>query len=86
MNHETNYKGLFWILMKYDQTNLRVNKCWSETYLTKLMKLVIPIFFFAIQQKVVTFTRNLCFFIKQKVKGNYVDVFKLLKYRENTAG
>ena len=70
MNHETNYKGLFWILMKNDHTNLRVNKCWGKTYLTKLMKLVIPIFFFC----------------KQKVKRNCVDVFKLLKYWENTEG
>ena len=36
MNHETNYKDLFWILMKHDHTNLRVKKCWGETYLTKL--------------------------------------------------
>ena len=45
MNHETVYKGLFWIFMKHDHTNLGVNKCWGEIYLTKLIKLVIPIFF-----------------------------------------
>ena len=70
MNHETNYKDLFWIIIKNDHTNLIVNKCWGETYLTKSMKLVIPIFFFC----------------KQKVKGNCVDVLKLLKYWENTEG
>ena len=31
--------------MRHDHTNLRVNKSWGETYLTKLMKLVIPTFF-----------------------------------------
>ena len=70
MNHETNYKGLFSMLMKNDHTNLRVNKYWGETHLTKLMQLVIPIFFFC----------------KKKVKGNWVDVFNLLKYWENTEG
>ena len=34
VNHETVNKGLIWILMKHDHTNLRVNKYWGETYLT----------------------------------------------------
>ena len=33
------------MLMKHDHTNLGVNKCWGEKYLTRLMKLVITIFF-----------------------------------------
>ena len=47
MNHEAVYKGLFYILVKHlnDHTNLGVNKCWDKIYLTKLIKLVIPIFF-----------------------------------------
>ena len=49
VNHETFNKGLFWILMKHDHTNLRIKKCWGEAYLKKLMKLVIPVFSFAIQ-------------------------------------
>ena len=49
MNHVTSYKDLFWVFMKHDHGNLRVNKCWGETYLTKLVKLVIPFFSFAVQ-------------------------------------
>ena len=49
MNHVTSYKDLFWVFMKHDHANLRVNKCWGETYLTKLVKLVIPFFSFAVQ-------------------------------------
>ena len=37
-------------------------------------------FFFCDIVKVVTFHRDLSFFIKQKVKGNYVHRFTLLKY------
>ena len=41
-------------------------------------------FFFCDILKVVTFHRNLNFFIKQKVKGNYVHIVKLLKYWKKT--
>ena len=66
--------------MKYHHTNLRVNKCWGETYLTKLMKLVIPIFLFCNTVKKSNLFKKPKFFIKQKVKRLFVDAFKLLKY------
>ena len=81
MNHERVYKGLFWILVKHlsDHRNLGVNECWGEIYLTKLIKLVIPIFFCNTVKSSNLFQKPK-FFMEQKVKGNCVDVFKLLTY------
>ena len=66
--------------MKHDHTNLKFEKCWSETYLTKLIKLVIPIFFFCNTVESCNLSYKPKILMEQKVKGNCVDVFKLLKY------
>ena len=65
--------------MKHDHTDLGVNKCWGEIYLTRLIKLIIPIFF-CNTVKSSNLSQKPEFFMEQKVKGNCVDVFKLLKY------
>ena len=60
MIYERDYKGIFWILMRHDHTNLRVKRCWGQTHLTKLIKLVIPIFFLLQDSK------NKFFYMEQK--------------------
>ena len=60
MIYERDYKGIFWILMSHDHTNLRVKRCWGQTHLTKLIKLVIPIFFLLQDSK------NKFFYMEQK--------------------
>ena len=61
MIYERDYKGIFWILMRHDHTNLRVKRCWGQTHLTKLIKLVIPIFFLLQDSK------NKFFYMEQKL-------------------
>ena len=79
MTHETNYKGLLWILRKHDHTNLRVNKCWGETYLTKLMKLVISTFFFRNTVKSSNLSQKPKFFYQTKSKSELCRCIKTTK-------